>query len=222
MEINTLIWQIFMQIVLIAANAVFACAEIAVVSMNDTKIEKMAAEKNKKAMKLQWLTSQPSRFLSTIQIAITLSGFLGSAFAADNFADYFIALAQNIGLDAYVSVAVIRKVSVVIITLILSYVTLIFGELVPKRVAMNKTETIALGLAGLLTFVAKLFAPIVWLLSVSTSGVLRLIGIDPNEEDDEVTEEEIRMMVDAGSEKVRLTMMKRNLSKTYLSLMIPM
>lgn len=201
MEINTLIWQIFMQIVLIAANAVFACAEIAVVSMNDTKIEKMAAEKNKKAMKLQWLTSQPSRFLSTIQIAITLSGFLGSAFAADNFADYFIALAQNIGLDAYVSVAVIRKVSVVIITLILSYVTLIFGELVPKRVAMKKTETIALGLAGLLTFVAKLFAPIVWLLTASTSGVLRLIGIDPNEEDDEVTEEEIRMMVDAGSEK---------------------
>ena len=201
MDVNTLIWQIFMQIVLIAANAIFACAEIAVVSMNDTKIEKMAAEKNKRAMKLQWLTSQPSRFLSTIQIAITLSGFLGSAFAADNFADYFITLAQNLGIDAYISVAVIRKVSVVIITLILSYITLIFGELVPKRVAMKKTESIALGLAGLLTFVAKLFAPVVWLLTVSTGGVLKLIGIDPNEEDDEVTEEEIRMMVDAGSEK---------------------
>ncbi len=92
-------------------------------------------------------------------------------------------------------------IAVVLITLILSYVTLIFGELVPKRVAMQKTESIALGLSGMITAVSKIFAPLVWLLTASTNGVLRLLGIDPNQQEEQVTEEEIRMMVDAGSEK---------------------
>lgn len=201
MDTNTLIWQLVLQAALIAANAVFACAEIAVISMNDAKLDKLAAEKNKNAVKLQKLTDQPSRFLSTIQVAITLSGFLGSAFAADNFSEYLVNLFAVNGLDKYVSLKALDTISVILITLLLSYLTLIFGELVPKRVAMKKCEKTALSLAGILNFVAVVFAPLVWLLTASTNLILRLIGIDPNEEDDEVTEEEIRMMVDAGSEK---------------------
>ena len=191
--------SIILQIVLIAINAIFACVEIAVVSVNDTKLEKMVSDGNKKAMRLQKLTSQPSRFLATIQVAITLSGFLGSAFAADNFSEPLVAWLLSIGVP--IPERTLDTIAVVLITLILSYVTLIFGELVPKRVAMNKTEAIALGLSGLITFFSKLFAPLVWLLTASTNGVLRILGIDPNEKEDEVTEEEIRMMVDAGSEK---------------------
>ena len=191
--------SIILQIVLIAINAIFACVEIAVVSVNDTKLEKMVSDGNKKAIRLQKLTSQPSRFLATIQVAITLSGFLGSAFAADNFSEPLVAWLLSIGVP--IPERTLDTIAVVLITLILSYVTLIFGELVPKRVAMNKTEAIALGLSGLITFFSKLFAPLVWLLTASTNGVLRILGIDPNEKEDEVTEEEIRMMVDAGSEK---------------------
>lgn len=191
--------SIILQIVLIAINAVFACVEIAVVSVNGTKLEKMVSEGNRKAMRLQKLTSQPSRFLATIQVAITLSGFLGSAFAADNFSGPLVEWLVSLGVS--VPVKVLDTIAVVLITLILSYITLIFGELVPKRVAMNKTEAISLGLSGMITAVSKIFAPLVWLLTVSTNGILRLIGIDPNEQEDEVTEEEIRMMVDAGSQK---------------------
>ena len=191
--------SLILQIVLIAINAIFACVEIAVVSVNDTKLEKMVSDGNKKAIRLQKLTSQPSRFLATIQVAITLSGFLGSAFAADNFSEPLVAWLLSIGVP--IPERTLDTIAVVLITLILSYVTLIFGELVPKRVAMNKTEAIALGLSGLITFFSKLFAPLVWLLTASTNGVLRILGIDPNEKEDEVTEEEIRMMVDAGSEK---------------------
>ena len=191
--------QLFLQIVLIMLNAVFACAEIAVISFNDAKLAKLAQDGNKKAIRLARLTSQPARFLATIQVAITLSGFLGSAFAADNFASLLSEALQ--GLKLPISPATLNSISVVIITLILSYFTLVFGELVPKRVAMKRAEKLALGMSGLISFISKLFAPLVWLLSVSTNGVLRLIGIDPNEQDDSVTEEEIRMMIDAGSEK---------------------
>lgn len=191
--------SIILQIVLIAVNAIFACVEIAVVSVNDTKLEKMVSDGNKKAMRLQKLTSQPSRFLATIQVAITLSGFLGSAFAADNFSEPMVAWLVSIGTP--IPEKTLDTIAVVLITLILSYVTLIFGELVPKRVAMQKTESIALGLSGMITAVSKIFAPLVWLLTASTNGVLRLLGIDPNQQEEQVTEEEIRMMVDAGSEK---------------------
>ena len=191
--------SIILQIVLIAINAIFACVEIAVVSVNDTKLEKMVSDGNKKAMRLQKLTSQPSRFLATIQVAITLSGFLGSAFAADNFSEPLVAWLVSIGTP--IPEKTLDTIAVVLITLILSYVTLIFGELVPKRVAMQKTESIALGLSGMITAVSKIFAPLVWLLTASTNFILKRIGINPNEEDDVVTEEEIRMMLAEGNEQ---------------------
>ena len=199
MEDNSLLWQLLLQVILIALNAVFACAEIAVISFNDNKLAKLAEEGNKRAVRLARLTSQPARFLATIQVAITLAGFLGSAFAADNFSDMLSE--WLIGLGVPIPHATLDTISVVLITIILSYFTLIFGELVPKRVAMKKAEALALGMSGLITFISKLFAPIVWLLTISTNALLRLIGIDPNSDDEEVTEEEIRMMVDAGREK---------------------
>lgn len=199
MDDNSLLWQILLQVILIALNAVFACAEIAVISFNDNKLAKLAEEGNKRAVRLARLTSQPARFLATIQVAITLAGFLGSAFAADNFSDMLSD--WIIGLGVPISHATLDTVSVILITIILSYFTLVFGELVPKRVAMKKAETLALGISGLISFISKLFAPIVWLLTISTNALLRLMGIDPNSDDEEVTEEEIRMMVDAGREK---------------------
>ncbi|HEX3023389.1 MAG TPA: CNNM domain-containing protein, partial [Lachnospiraceae bacterium] len=196
---DPLIWQIILQIILIALNAIFACAEIAVISMNDNKLAKLASQGDKRALRLTALTSQPARFLATIQVAITLSGFMGSAFAADNFSDRLVSGLVNMGVT--IPESTLNSISVIIITLILSYFTLVFGELVPKRVAMKKAEKLALGMSALVSSISRIFAPIVWLLTTSTNGLLRLLGIDPNEEDEEVTEEEIRMMVDAGSEK---------------------
>ncbi len=190
---------IILQVILIALNAVFASAEIAVLSINETKLERMAAQGDKRAKRLFSLTREPAKFLSTIQIAITLSGFLGSAFAADNFSGPLVDWLVRIGVP--ISREVLDTLAVILITLILSYFTLVFGELVPKRVAMKKAESLGLGISGLISGISVVFKPIVWLLSISTDAVLRLVGIDPNEEDDQVSEEEIRMLADAGSEK---------------------
>lgn len=180
-------------------NAVFACAEIAVISMNDNKLDKMAAKGDKRAIRLVKLIEQPARFLATIQVAITLSGFLGSAFAAENFSDGLVNLVMKLGVP--ISPGVLDSVAVILITIILSYITLIFGELVPKRVAMRKSEELALGMSSITYSISKIFAPLVSMLTASTNFVLRLIGIDPEEEDENVSEEEIRMMVDVGREK---------------------
>ncbi len=197
--LNSIWGQLLLQLILIALNAVFACAEIAVLSVNEAKINKLEESGNKKAKKLRKLTSEPSKFLSTIQVAITLSGFLGSAFAADNFASRLVE--WLVGLGVKVPADTLRSIAVVVITLILSYFTLILGELVPKRIAMKKSEQMAVALASLLYAVSKIFSPVVWFLSVSTNMVLRLFGIDPNEEDEDVSEEEIRLMVDEGGQK---------------------
>ena len=193
---------LLIQVFLIALNAIFAAAEIAVISLNDAKLASLAAKGNRKAARLARLTSQPARFLATIQVAITLSGFLGSAFAADNFSD--ILVDWVLGFGVHIPRESLNALAVILITLILSYFTLIFGELVPKRVAMRKSESLALGISGLISIISKLFAPIVWLLTISTNAVLRLLGIDPNAEDEEIGEEEIRMMVDTSSEKGRI------------------
>ena len=196
---NSIVFMIILQVILIMLNAVFACAEIAVISMNDNKLAKMASEGDKRAKRLQKLTEQPARFLATIQVAITLSGFLGSAFAAENFSGVIVD--WLVGLGVKIPVSVLDSVAVIFITIVLSYFTLVFGELLPKQVAMRKAEPLALGLSGLISGIAKVFAPLVTLLTLSTNGVLRLFGIDPDAEEDNVSEEEIRMMVDVGSEK---------------------
>ena len=194
-----MIGAVILQVVLIALNAVFASAEIAVISMNETKLKKMAEDGNKKAIKLSKLTEQPARFLSTIQVAITMAGLLGSAFAAENFAGPVVDALVSLGIHA--PEKVMRSVVVLLITVILAYFNLVFGELVPKRIAMKKTEAMALGMSGMLYAVSKAFAPLVFLLTVSTNGVLRLIGIDPEEQEEQVSEEEIRMLLTTGNEQ---------------------
>ena len=196
---NTLIFLLLLQIILIALNAVFASAEIAVLSINEMKLERMAEQGNQRAKRLFRLVKEPARFLATIQVAITLAGFLGSAFAADNFSEPLVDWILSLGVK--IPRTTLDACSVIVITLILSYFTLVFGELVPKRIAMKRSEQLALGISGLVSGISVIFKPLVSFLSISTNFVLRLCGIDPNEEEDQVSEEEIRMLVDVGSEK---------------------
>ncbi|MBQ4064958.1 MAG: HlyC/CorC family transporter [Clostridia bacterium] len=198
--LDPLLGQLILQFILILVNAFFACSEIAVVSLNEKKMEKLAEEGDKKAAKVVGMLKSPEKFLSTIQVSITLAGFLGSAFAAENFAGRLTDwIYGGLGFTA-IGFKTLNTLVVVGVTLILSYVTLVLGELVPKRIAMKKPDKVAKGVIGIISLSAKIARPVVWLLSVSTNGILRLLGIDPKEEDEEVTEEEIRLMVDAGEE----------------------
>ena len=165
-DANSIMFMILLQVVLILLNAVFACAEIAVISMNDNKLNKMATDGDKRAIRLVKLTEQPARFLATIQVAITLSGFLGSAFAAENFSGVLVDWVVGLGVN--VPVEVLDSIAVILITIILSYFTLVFGELLPKQIAMRKSEQLALGLSALISGIAKVFAPIVSFLTFST------------------------------------------------------
>ena len=196
---NAFLGPLFLQIILIALNAVFACAEIAVLSVNSMKLDQMVEEGNKKAKKLAGLTANPAKFLATIQVAVTLSGFMASAFAADYFANKLVGQLLTMGIS--IPEKTLHIIAVILITLILSYFTLVFGELVPKRLAMKRAEQLALGMAGMLVVMSKIFAPVVSILTVSSNAILRLCGVDPNAQEDEVSEEEIRMMADEGSKK---------------------
>ena len=151
MQADPLLWQFVLQIVLILCNAVFACAEIAVLSVNDARLSVLATGGDRRALRLCRMTSQPARFLATIQVAITLSGFLGSAFAADNFSERLVAFLIGAGLR--IPEKTLDTICVVLITMILSYFTLVFGELVPKRLAMKNAEKLALALSGLIAFI---------------------------------------------------------------------
>lgn len=196
-----MIKQILLQIILIALNAFFAATEIAVISLNEKKVRVLAEDGNKKAVKMLKIIEEPTQFLSTIQIGITLAGFLGSAFAADNFAEVLsaaISKAFNLSAD---NTKIINTVAVVLVTFILSYFTLIFGELVPKRIAMKHKEKLANSVCGIISFLAAVLKPIIWFLTVSTNAVLRLVGIDPHEKEEPVSEEDIVLMLDAGADE---------------------
>lgn len=194
-----MIGSIILLIVLIFLNAVFASAEIAVISMSDAKLSKMASDGDKRALRLSALVNEPSRFLATIQVAITLAGLLSSAFAADKFAQPVVDAIMKSGIN--ISQSLVSNIVVIVITVILAYFNLVFGELVPKRIAMKKAEQMALGMSGLLYGVSKVFKPIVFILTASTNLILRIFGINPNESDDLVTEEEIRMLLAQGNEQ---------------------
>ncbi len=190
--------QLLLQLVLILLNAFFAATEIAVISLNEKRVKARAEDGDKKAVKMLRMIEEPTRFLSTIQIGITLAGFLGSAFAADNFAEglsnFFI---ESFNIPGAYTKA-INTAAVVVITIILSFFTLVLGELVPKRVAMRHKEKLAEAVCGVISFLAVALKPIIWLLTVSTNGVLRLFGIDPQAKEEPVSTEDIVLMLDAG------------------------
>ncbi|MCR4614927.1 MAG: hemolysin family protein [Clostridiales bacterium] len=198
---TSVIVKIILLFVLILVNAFFAMSEIAIISLNDNKVEKMANEGNKKAKKIVKLTENSSSFLSTIQIGVTLAGFLTSASASQSFAGMLASGLCGTWVKNVFSVSFIRSVSVVLITIVMSYFSLVLGELVPKRIAMNCPEKVSFKVVGVLQAVAVIAKPFVKILSLSTNGIVRLFGIDPNANDEPVTEEEIRMMVDVGGER---------------------
>lgn len=196
-----IILKLVLLFVLIFFNAFFAMSEIAIISLNDTKMQKLAEEGNKKAKQIVKLTENPNRFLSTIQIGVTLAGFLASASASQNFADLLMNALKHTAIVNVIPESVINGISVVLITIITSYFSLVLGELAPKRIAMQVPEKVSFKVVGILLFIAKVAKPFVKVLSVSTNGVVRLFGFDPNADEENVTEEEIRMMVDVGGEK---------------------
>ena len=191
--------MLMLQVVLILLNAFFAGAEIALISVNENKMVRLAEEGNKKAARLVKMNKEPSRFLATIQVAITLSGFLASAFAADNFASPIVTWLTGLGVT--IPTSVLHSIVVILITLVLSYFTLVFGELVPKQVAMHRSEELSLKIAGTINALSKIFKPLVSALTFSTNIILKLMNIDSGAEEDDVSEEEIRLMVDIGNEK---------------------
>ncbi|MDD4715433.1 MAG: DUF21 domain-containing protein, partial [Oscillospiraceae bacterium] len=193
--------QLFLQFVLILVNAFFASAEMAVISLNENRIRRAAEEGDEKAKQMLKLLENPAKFLSAIQVVITLAGFLASAFAADNFSGRLTATLVRVIPSAVLSEAAIKTISLVAITLILSYFTLVFGELVPKRVAMQYPERVARMSSGVIRAVNILFMPLIWLFSTSTNGILRLLHINPNAQGNDVSEDEIRLLVDIGEEK---------------------
>ena len=191
--------QLLIQFVLILVNAFFAATEIAVLHINENKVRKMAEEGDKKSIIIVKLIDSPNRLLSTIQVCITLSGFLGSAFAADHFASRLTSFFVGAGV-VFLPANTINTLCVILITIILSYFTLVLGELVPKRIAMRYPEKLARVSCGVIYGISKFFKPVVWLLSVSTNGILRMLRINPDTSAEEVTEEEIRLMLDIGGE----------------------
>lgn len=218
MESDSILPQLLLQLVLIAVNALFAATEIAVISLNETKVRRMAEGGDRKAAKMLRMVTEPTGFLSTIQICITLAGFLGSAFAADNFSDKLVNwLINDCGVSG-VSPSALDTISVIIITLVLSYFTLVLGELVPKRIAMKRSESIARTVSGLMIGMTTVLRPVIWLLTVSTNGVLRLCGIDPEDNAEEVSEEEIIMMLDEGEEAGSIESGEKELIKNVFSL----
>lgn len=197
---DPIVGQLLLQIVLILVNAFFAATEIALLSVNEARLEKSNEDGDKKAALLLDIIKSPDNFLSAIQVGITLAGFLGSAFAAENFAGRMVDWATDT-LHMSINPSVLNAISTILITIVLSYFTLVLGELVPKRIAMYAPEKVARFSIGIISVLEKALRPIIWLMSKSTSAMLKLLHIESKKEDDDVTEEEIRMMVDIGEEK---------------------
>lgn len=188
--------EIVLLILLIVLNGVFAASEIAFLSLDKYKLKQNVKKKNKTSIKIQKLLNDPSVFLATIQIGITLAGFLASAFAAETFADFIV---EKLALSN-VSYATVKSIVVVIVTIILSYFTLVFGELVPKRFALAYPDKISYAVVGMVTVLTKLTYPFVWFLTMSTNIVSKIFGIKQQEEE-KLTEEEIKKIIITGKDE---------------------
>ena len=189
---------LILQVLLIFVNAVFAGTELAVISLNAIQLKKEAEEGDKKAEKLLKLVENQSSFLSTIQISITLAGFLGAAFSADVLSEHLVAWIQGLGCPG--STALLNSLAVIFITIIISFFTLIFGELVPKRIAQQKAEAWSRAVVGIVSALQTVFKPVVKLLSLCTNLVLKILRLKTDGNEEEVTEEDIRLMVDASGD----------------------
>ena len=191
--------QILLLLFLVLLNAFFAASEISLISLSDVKIRQLTRNGSTKGKLLEKLLADPGKFLATIQIGITLAGFLASASASESFADPLVAVLVTAGVP--LSENVLKTLVVIVITLLLSYFTLVLGELVPKRLAMQRAESIALFAVRPLHMLSRVASPFVRFLTASTDAIVRLFGVDPTAHAEEATEEEIRMLADVGQEK---------------------
>lgn len=194
MSEGNLLLQIVIIIILTGINAFFSAAEMSIVSVNKNKIKILIEEGNKKAVLLNNLLSEPSKFLSTIQVGITLASFFASASAATGLSHYFSDFLQKFKIP-YAS-----HLSMILVTFLLSYITLVFGELIPKRIALRDSEKIALRTIGVIVFISKIFSPFVKFLTLSTNLVLTVLKMKEDNIEEKVSKEELRSLVEVGKE----------------------
>lgn len=209
-DANNLILQIVLIVVLTLINAFFAMSEMAVISANKTKIEIYAKDGKKKALLVQKLLDNETNFLSTIQVGITLAGFFSSATAAGQMSDLFS------GWLLSLNVPYAETIAVVVITLLLSVLTLIFGELLPKKIALTSPEKIAMNVAGPINVVRILTIPLVKFLSGSCNLICKLIGLNKYLVEDKISEEEIISVVEEGVEDGTLDVEKQKMIESVL------
>ena len=179
-------------VLLTGVNALFAASEMALVSIKPSTLYQLKQSGKKNALLLEKVTNDSTKYLSTIQVAITFSGFLSSAFAGSSLSSYLVDFFDSFGVTLQ------NNIAVIIITALLSFFTLVFGELVPKRVALSKSIKIAMFSAPIIYLFMKVFAPVVWLLTTSTRGVVRLLGIKTTDKKATVTEKDIRELIVYG------------------------
>jgi putative hemolysin len=194
-QTTNIIMQILFLVMLTLINAFFSSAEMSIVSVNKNKMKMLANEGNKKAKVLCKLIEEPTKFLSTVQVGITLAGFFASASAATGISEqlgmFFISINVPYG----------HQVAFIGVTIVLSYFTLVFGELVPKRIALRKSEKIAMFSLRPIIFVSKIAAPFIKILSLSTSLLVKLMGLDNENLDEIVTKEELKSFIETGEEQ---------------------
>ena len=194
MSEGSLLLQIVIIIILTGINAFFSSAEMAIVSLNKNKLKILIEDGNKKAILLDNLLQEPSKFLSTIQVGITLASFFASASAATGLSQYLSSALQPLNIPYN------YQISMILITFLLSYVTLVFGELIPKRIALRNSENIALSSVGVVVFISKLFSPFVKFLTFSTNLVLTILKMKEDNIEEKVSKEELRSLVEVGKE----------------------
>jgi len=194
---DPLLWQLLLLAFLVFINAFFTCAEVALITINKNKLEKMSSSGHRKAKRILSLTSQPSKFIASVQVVITLAGLLSSAFAADSFSGRLTNWLVSSGVQ--IPAKTLSNISLVTITIILSFIAMVLSELLPKRIALKKADTLAFAMSGAVLLVSRIFAPAVWLLTKTTNGILRIIGISPETDAETVTEDEIKLLLDVGS-----------------------
>lgn len=194
LEVNSLIFQLFIIFILTLINAFFSAAEMALVSLNKNKIKILAEEGNKKALLIEKLLEEPTKFLSTVQVGITLASFFSSASAATGISDIFSSSLIKLNIPYA------HEISLIIVTLILSYITLVFGELFPKRLALQNAQSIALFSVKPIILISKIALPFVKLLALSTNILLKIFGLDIQNLEEKVSKEEIKSLVNVGQE----------------------
>jgi putative hemolysin len=169
----------------------FVAAEIALISLRDSQVQRIVAERGRRGQQLADLVADPNRFLAAVQIAVTTAAFLSAGFGASQMSPQVAPLLVNLGL----SQSLADGIAFVLVTLLLVYISLVLGELTPKRIALQRAESIAVACAGLVDWLARFARPFIWLLSKSTDVMVRLLGGDPNANKEEITESELRGML---------------------------